>query len=275
MQSLSRHEARRAWRAIIEFDMLDKGDRVLIGLSGGKDSLYLTHVLANIRRYAPMPFEVAALTLDMGFAEVDYSPLQRFCDHLEVDHRVEYMNVAGYILGEEGPQGPCARCAFLRRGALCRYAADNGFNKLALAHHHDDAVETFLMSILYSGQIKVFEPVSLMERTGVTVIRPLIYFLEHGIRSSRIFENITPLEAGCPVCGSTQRARVKQLIDRLRRENPSVYDNLSGAMRQGKPIQLWPPEPGKGEMLERHRIFYNKFKRIRGESDAESTGVQD
>lgn len=260
MDALSRHEARRIWRAIIEFDMLDKGDRVLIGLSGGKDSLYLAHLLAAVRRYSPMPFEIAALTLDIGFAKVDYSPLEAFCARRGISFQVEYLHAAERVLNEKSPQSPCARCAYLRRGALCRYARENGFNKLALAHHHDDAVETFLMSILYSGQIKVFEPVSLMERTGVTVIRPIVYFKERGIRSSKIFNEIAPLDAGCPVSGGTQRARVKELIAQLRQENPQIYDNLSGAMRYGKSIMLWPAEPGKREMLERHRNFYNRYK---------------
>ncbi|MDD3805936.1 MAG: ATP-binding protein [bacterium] len=264
MQPLSRNEARRLWRAIIEFDMLDKGDRVLIGLSGGKDSLYLTHLLSAARRYAPMPFEIAAVTLDVGFAAVDYSPLHRFCSVREIPFELLYLNMAGHILGKGNHQGPCAVCAYFRRGALCRYAAEKGFNKLALAHHHDDAVETFLMSILYSGQIKVFEPVSLMERTGITVIRPLAYFRESTIKASNIFKEIIPLQAGCPVCKETQRARVKELIKDLGRENRSIYDNLSGAMRYGKAIALWPAEPGKGEMLERHRNFYNKYKHDRG-----------
>ncbi|HBE77280.1 MAG TPA: tRNA 2-thiocytidine(32) synthetase TtcA, partial [Firmicutes bacterium] len=150
--------------------------------------------------------------------------------------------IATYALSENNPESPCAICSFLRRGAMNRFAKENNYNKIALAHHHDDAVETFLMSILYSGQIKTFLPRTELPRTGLVAIRPLAYFRESEIIAMTPLTTFTPIPSPCPMAGHTKRAEIKKLIHTLCLQDNVVYHHLAAAMRGGRPQELWPPE---------------------------------
>jgi tRNA(Ile)-lysidine synthase TilS/MesJ len=248
---------RKLWRAIIEFDLIAAGDKILVGLSGGKDSLFLTYALATIRDNTPCNFELAAFTLDPMFtADFATDKLAKWCGNLNVPFYTEQVNVAGIIAKNKG-KDPCFTCSFFRRGAINRFALANGFNKVALAHHHDDAVETFLMSILYSGQIKTFLPKTYLDRTDLTVIRPLVYFREQELKNTAHFHGLTPIASPCPLDGRTKRQEVKELIASLGEQNPAIFDHLANAMRrQPTPSELWPAEPSQSSLRAKHVAFW-------------------
>lgn len=228
-------------RAVKEFDLLKEGDKVLAGFSGGKDSSFLLYALSVLREYGPVKFKLGAVTIDQGFSEpLNPAPIRQFCRDLEVPHYLEDTKIA-LMSFTGGKQNPCARCAFFRRDALAKAALREGYNKLALAHHLDDAVETFLISQLYSGQLRTFLPKTYMERTGLVVIRPLVYLREKEIKGLQAKLGFKPVPSTCPLNARTKREEVKELIKELTRKNPQVFFNLVSAMREGKPKELWPP----------------------------------
>lgn len=248
----------KLWRAIIEFDMIQENDRILIGLSGGKDSMFLTHSLAMIKQYAPFDFSLNAFTLDPMFtADFPTEQLADFCAKLNIRFFSEQVNLAQAIQ-DRRENDPCFTCSFFRRGAMNRFAVTNGMNKIALAHHHDDAVETFFMSLLYSGQLKTFLPNTYLSRTGLSVIRPLIYFRECEIKAAIKRLNYRPLKSPCPFDGHTQRQTVKELIMTLGKTTPECYAHLSSAMYQNSVIELWPPKISGTELKTKFRSFWRK-----------------
>lgn len=237
--------------------MIRAGDRVLVGLSGGKDSSFLLYALATIREHAPFHFDLAAATIDPLFDnDFPAERLVELCHELEVPFHLKRLPVAEAAFAP-GTQNPCPRCAYFRRGALNGIAWREGYNRLALAHHHDDAVETFLMSILYSGQIKTFGPTTPQD-DGLLVIRPLIYLRESQIRAAYRFFDFEPIKSPCPLDGKSTRQVVKDQIRSLARQNRTIYDNLSAAMRiPPERIELWPPEMTREEM---HKQYLETFK---------------
>jgi len=265
LKQLPHRYFRKLWRAIVEFDMLAPGDRILVGLSGGKDSLFLTYALATIRNNTPCDFELAAYTLDQMFSD-DFKTdqLAEWCNQLKVPFYTDRVNIAKVI--EENGKDPCFTCSFFRRGVINRFAVAHGFNKVALAHHHDDVVETFLMSILYSGQIKTFKPVTYLDRTGITVIRPLIYFREKELAGTVKFHGFEPIASPCPLNGKTKRHEVKNLITSLCKQMPAVYDHLATAIRESAVVELWPPEPSYQELRDKHIAFWTKHRRAKEEN---------
>lgn len=273
---LPREYIRRIWRAIYEFGLLQPNDRILIGLSGGKDSLFLLYAMAVLREHPPFPFELGAVTIDMGFpengvddfgasggadtgadagADADRQALIQICRDLDVPHIWVPTKIAEAALGISADnritgKDPCARCSHFRRAVLAETAAKHGYQKLALGHHHDDAVETFLLSILYSGQIRTFTPKAHMDRSGITVIRPLSYLREHEIKKGVALTGFTPLASRCPLDCTSQRAVVKNLLHDLVHDNRFVYTNIAAAMRAGRPCELWPAALGAQEKRE-------------------------
>ncbi|WP_371362290.1 tRNA-cytidine(32) 2-sulfurtransferase [Sporomusa rhizae] len=243
-------------RAIIEFDMLQDGDKVLVGLSGGKDSLLLTYALSVLKDIAPVKFELGAFTLDPLFTDnFDATPIANFCRELNIPFGTEKANIAGVIASNQG-KDPCFTCAFFRRGAVNTYAKKHGYNKVALAHHHDDAVETFYMGLLYAGHLKTFTPVTYLSRTGLTVIRPLVYFREREIKEIISELGLTPVASPCPINGKTKRQEVKERIAALEQTDPAFYAHLAAAMRGGKPTELWPAELDRQQLKQKHTAFW-------------------
>ncbi len=250
--SLPRTATRKLLRAILEFDLIRPNDRVLVGLSGGKDSSVMLYGLSLLQRQGIIPFTLGALHIDLGFAEPsDPAPLAAYCDRLGVVFHLMKTEIAKYAFGPENPEGPCATCSFLRRGAMNRFAREHDYNVVALAHHHDDAVETFLMSIIYSGQIKTFLPRTELERSGIAVIRPLVYFREAEIRKLVPVTGFTPIPSPCPQDGRTKRAETKDLIRKLARTDKRIFNNLAAALREGRPSELWPAELSLAEKQRR------------------------
>jgi len=245
---------RKIWRAVMEFGLIDRGDRILVGFSGGKDSSFLLYALRSLQLHnRRLSFSMAAVTLDAGFA-ADFPPaaMQAYTADLGVEWHVIRTQLARLL---ENGKDVCARCSFFRRGAIFRFARENGFNRVAFAHHHDDAVETFLMSILYCGKIQTFLPRTDLEG-GLSIIRPLVYLREAEIRRQQSLGSFSPVASGCPYETGTQRKHVKDLIRRLCRENRFVYDNLTNAMRAGRILELWPPLPDKSEMRAIHQRYF-------------------
>jgi tRNA 2-thiocytidine biosynthesis protein TtcA len=253
----------RLCRASIEFDLIEKNDKILIGLSGGKDSLFLTYALAFLRDHAAFPFELAAFTLDPMFSnDFDTDILGEFCADLSIPFHTDQVDIAGIIAQNNG-KDPCFSCAFFRRGAINQFAVKNGFNKVAYAHHHDDAVETFFMGLLYAGQLKTFLPKTYLDRTGITVIRPLIYFREYELKDTHKIHGLKPLPSPCPYNGKTKRQEIKEMICELEKTNSAVYSHLTAAMRCSREeIELWPSEIHREVLKVKHFAFWHKDKPV-------------
>ena len=248
-------------RAIVEFDMLSDNDNIMVGLSGGKDSLFLTYMLAVLRERLSVSFNIQAVTIDPLFTNnFPAARLKKFCSSLDIPFTLRLVDIAGTIEKQNG-KDPCFTCSFFRRAAVNRFAQEQGCNKVAYAHHHDDAVETFFMSLLYSGQLKTFSPVTYLDRTNITVIRPLIYLRESELRDAVPLHGCTPLESPCPLDGHTTRQTTKELIADLGKNNPQLYEHLAAAMRQKNKMELWPPAKNRAEMLPAYqRYMYGSKK---------------
>jgi exsB family protein len=245
-------------RAVIEFQLIDDGDRILIGISGGKDSIFLAYALAILRKRMKKDFSLCALTIDPQFTK-DF-PVERiasFCEDLSIPFESISVDIAGAI--ENTPEkSPCFTCAFFRRGSINRYAREHGCNKVAYAHHNDDAVETLLMGLLYSGQIHTFTPKTYLDRSDITVIRPLVYFREAEIREAIVMHGFDPIPSPCPLDGTTIRQDVKKMISQWEKKNSQIYHHLAAAMRENAVGELWPREQTREEMLETYRSYKKK-----------------
>lgn len=245
-------------KAIVEFDLLEPGDRVLVGLSGGKDSTLLLYALTELCRHIPWPVELGAMHIDLGFSpkeKADYSVLEGAARECGVPFFVERQELSQDILYNK-EQNPCSRCSYWRRALIHNAARRRGFGKVAFAHHLDDAVETYLMGLLYSGQLGTFMPKTYLDRTGVTVIRPFAYIRERDILGAVRKLKLKLMPSVCPLDGYTHRTKVKELIRGLCRENPMVFDHLVSAMRQGKRQHLWPAPLERRLLRQKNLVFW-------------------
>ena len=227
-------------RCAEDYNMISPGDRIAVGVSGGKDSLALLVFLAELRKYNHKPFEVEAITIDMGLG-MDYSGIENLCKELNVPFHLVQTQIGPLIFEHRKEKNPCSLCAKMRRGALNEALLERGMNKLALGHHYDDAVETFLMSLLFEGRISCFQPVTDLDRSGVIQIRPMLYIHEKTIDNFVSRNNLPVLENRCPVDKTTKREEVKQLIFELSARYPDLKDRVFGAM-QRLPLPEWEPK---------------------------------
>ncbi|SEF39255.1 tRNA(Ile)-lysidine synthase TilS/MesJ [Caloramator fervidus] len=224
----------RLRKCIQEFNMIKDKDKIAVGLSGGKDSTLLLYALALYKRFSPQKFELGAITIDMGFYDTDLTPLIEFTKNIEIPYKIVKTDIAKIVFDIKKEKNPCSLCAKLRRGALYNTAKELGYNKVALAHHLDDLVETFLLSLFFEGRIHTFSPVTYFEDKDMYVIRPFIYTYEKEIRSAIKKNNIPVIENPCPANKKTQRQKMKDLIKQLQREIPDVKDNLFRAIYNEK-----------------------------------------
>ena len=224
-------------RCVEDYNMISPGDKVAVGVSGGKDSLVLLQILAGLRPY--MHFELEAITIDMGLG-MDYSEIQALCDKWEVPYTVVRTEIGPIIFDYRKEKNPCSMCSKMRRGALNQAIIDKGFNVLALGHHYDDAVETFMMSLIYEGRISCFQPVTNLDRTGVTQIRPMLYIHEKTVDNFAHRMELPVLENRCPVDKYTKREEIKQLVYDLSATYPDLRERIFGAM-QRFPLPEWEP----------------------------------
>jgi tRNA 2-thiocytidine biosynthesis protein TtcA len=225
-------------RAIEDYQMIKDGDRIAVGLSGGKDSMALLRGLSALRRFYPHPFELCAITIDMGYAESDFAPLSAFCAELEVPFLIEHTDIKEVVFDIRKEENPCSLCAKMRRGALNEAARKHGYHKVALGHHFDDAVETFFLSLFYEGRVNCFSPVTYLSRTDVTVIRPMIYLTEGDIRSFVSEESMNVQKSLCPADGYTKREEMKNRVAQLNREYPDLKKKVFTAI-QNSAIPGW------------------------------------
>ena len=226
-------------RCVDDYDMIKSGDRIAVGVSGGKDSVVLLRLLAGLREYFDKPFELAAITIDMGLG-MDYSEIGRLCDELNVPYHIVKTEIAPIIFDHRKEKNPCSMCAKMRRGALNQAILDLGYHKLALGHHYDDAVETFMMSLIYEGRISCFQPVTDLDRTGIVQIRPMLYIHEKTVDNFAKRMNLPIIENRCPVDKTTKREEIKQLIFELSKTYPDLKERIFGAM-QRLPLPEWEP----------------------------------
>lgn len=227
-------------RCVEDYHMIDEGDKIAVGVSGGKDSLVLLILLAGLRSYYNKPFALEAITIDMGLG-MDYSEIQKLCDSLNVPYTVVKTEIGPIIFDYRKEKNPCSMCSKMRRGALNQALLDKGFNKLALGHHYDDAVETFVMSLIYEGRISCFQPVTDLDRTGITQIRPMLYIHEKTVDNFATRQNLPVLQNRCPVDKHTKREEVKDLIFDLVKTYPDLKERIFGAM-QRFPLPAWEPQ---------------------------------
>lgn len=225
-------------RCVDDYHMIEAGDKIAVGVSGGKDSLTLLVLLRELQRYYPKPFSLAAVTIDMGLGGMDFSPVQALCDRLEVPFTKIKTEIGPIIFEYRQEKNPCSMCAKMRRGALNEALLSQGIHKIALGHHHDDAVETFLMSMLYEGRISCFQPVTLLDRTGITQIRPMLYLPEQTVVHVAEQLDLPVVHNTCPVDKHTKRQEVKNLIRDLQATYPDLKTKLFGAM-QRLPLPAW------------------------------------
>jgi len=227
-------------RCVEDYHMIEPGDRIAVGVSGGKDSLALLAFMAELRNYNSNPFSVEAITIDMGLG-MDYSGIQKLCDDLEVPYTVIETQIAPIIFEHRKEKNPCSMCSKMRRGALNQALLDRGLNKLALGHHYDDAVETFVMSLIFEGRISCFQPVTDLDRTGIIQIRPMLYIHEQSIDHFSVRHQLPVIENRCPVDKQTKREEVKKLIYDLSSTYPDLKERIFGAM-QRLPLPEWEPK---------------------------------
>ena len=230
----------RVRRCIEDYDMIQPGDRVAVGVSGGKDSLTLLYAMAKLREFYPVPFEVHAITVHPGVPEMDFAPVAKLCEELQVPYHLIPTEIFHIIFDLRKEKNPCSMCAKMRRGAIHNAMAELGLNKIALGHHFDDAVETFFLSLFYEGRLSCFQPVTWLDRTGITQIRPLLYCGEGMIRNAALKYGLPIVKNPCPADGYTRRQEVKELVAELSRTYPRLKDYVFGAM-QRLPLPEWGP----------------------------------
>ena len=231
-------------RCVEDYDMIQPGDRIAVGVSGGKDSLILLVALAKLREFYPVPYTVEAITLDMGAADgqpgMDFSPIAHLCKELDVPYTIIRSEIQHIIFDLRKEKNPCSMCAKMRRGALHGAMQNMGITKIALGHHYDDAIETFFMSLIYEGRLSCFQPVTFLDRTGITQIRPLLYCGENLIRHTAERLALPVVENPCPADGNTKRQEIKELVYELQGRYPGLKGRAFGAM-QRLPLPEWGP----------------------------------
>ena len=231
-------------RCVEDYDMIQAGDRVAVGVSGGKDSLVLLTALARLREFYPKPFTVEAFTLDMGHVDggvgMDFTQVAEYCKEINVPFTLLPSEIHHIIFDLRKEKNPCSMCAKMRRGALHNAIRDRGITKIALGHHFDDAIETFFLSLFYEGRISCFQPVTYLDRTDITQIRPLLYCSEWMLRKAAEVEGLPVVFNPCPADGYTKRQEVKELIRALSKDYPDLREKVFSAM-QRLPLPEWAP----------------------------------
>lgn len=220
------------------YGMIEEGDRIAVGLSGGKDSAALLLALAKMQPFYPMKYTLCALTVDLGFPGTDWAPLVRWCEELGVEYRIAQTQIAQIVFDERKEKNPCSLCAKLRRGALMNEVAAMGAGKLALGHHLDDAAETFMMTLMHEGRIGCYSPVTVYADRGISMIRPLIYTRESDVKAAVRAENLPIIPSRCPEDGHTEREEMKKMLRAFDRDHRGLYKRVLGAMER-RQIDGW------------------------------------
>ncbi len=226
--------------AIDKYNMIEDGDKIAVGVSGGKDSMALLVGLSELRRFYPKKYELITITLDpcFGGSEGDFSEISEMCRRLDIPYIIKRTELAKIIFENRQEKNPCSLCARMRRGSLHDIAKENGCNKIALGHHLDDAAETFMMNLLNLGQIGCFSPVSYLSRKDLYMIRPLIFATEKDVIRAVNHYNLPVVKSKCPVDKTTERENIKNLLKNLEKDYPALRKKIVGAMQRGE-IDNW------------------------------------
>ena len=225
-------------QAVDEYDMIQEGDKIAIGISGGKDSLTLLYALSGLQKFYPKSFELVAITVDLGYPNFDLTGIRQLCKDLQVEYHIISTKIGEMVTSEQLEGSACSLCARLRKGALNDAAKELGCNKVAYGHHMDDVIETMMLALIYEGRFCSFWPVTYLDKSQLTVIRPMIYVPEVEVKG---FENKIQLPTTknpCPIDGSTKREYIKSLIKQLNTENPGVKKRLFHAIKEGN-LEGW------------------------------------
>lgn len=217
-------------KAITDFNMIEDGDKIAVGLSGGKDSLTLLYHLKRLQRYLPQKFELSAISIDMFNGQTDYSKIKQFCNEIGVEHIVVNSQIYELLFEVRKEKNPCSLCAKIRRGAILNNAKDLGFNKVALGHHANDLIETFFLSLFYESRLSTFSPVTHLTKTQMITIRPMIYVWESDIISESKQLKLPVLHNPCPADKNTQREFIKLKVKDLEKQIPKLSKNVLGAI---------------------------------------------
>ncbi len=220
-------------RAIDDYQMIDENDKIAIGISGGKDSLTLLYALHGLRRFYPKKFDIVAITVDLGLGIQKLDDINKLCKQLNVEYHIVNTEIGNIIFGDRKETNPCSLCAKMRKGALNEKALELGCNKIAYAHHRDDVIETMLLSLIYEGRFHSFSPYTFWDRTGLTLIRPMMYLNEADIIGFANKYELPVAKNPCPVDGHTKRQYVKELLAQLNRDNPGIKERLFNAIETG------------------------------------------
>ncbi len=223
-----------ARRAIDDYGMIESEDKVAVGISGGKDSMALLCALASLRRFYPKPFSLCAITVDMGFKGSDFSPIARYCESIDVEYHVAKTDIAEIIFDVRKEPNPCSLCSKMRRGVLHSTAKEMRATRVALGHHFDDAVDTFMLNLFFEGRIGCFSPVSYLSRSDLYLIRPLLYAPEKEIAYFMRHADVPIVESLCPENRNTERERMKDLLLRLEKDYPGLRHRIFGAISRGE-----------------------------------------
>ncbi len=225
-------------KACDDYEMIDEGDKIAIGISGGKDSLTLLYALSHLRRFYPKHFEVVAVTVDLGFNNLDLSKIKELCESLNVTYHIEKTDIYDVVFNVRKESNPCSLCAKMRKGALNDAMKKIGCNKIAYAHHKDDVIDTMLLSLIYEGRFHTFSPVTYLDRTDLTVIRPLIYMNESDVLGFVNKYDVPVVKSPCPVDKKTKREFVKEIVKDINKETPGVRNRMFAAIKDSK-IKGW------------------------------------
>ena len=220
-------------KAVDDYQMIQSGDKIAVGISGGKDSLTLLYALSTLRRFYPTHFDLVAVTVDLGFQNLKLDKIQELCDKLQVNYHIVSTEIAQIVFEERKETNPCSLCSKMRKGALNTAMKDLGCNKIAYAHHKDDVVETMMMSLIYEGRFHTFSPVTYLDRTELTVIRPLIYMNEADVIGFVNKYELPVVKSPCPADGNTKREYVKKLLRSINLDSPGVKNRMFTAIQDG------------------------------------------
>ncbi len=221
-------------KAIDDYHMIQAGDEIAVGISGGKDSLTLLYALQGLRRFYPHPFKLCAVTVDLGFDNLKLDKISDLCEDLDVPYHIIHTDIAKIIFEDRRESNPCSLCAKMRKGALNDTMKAIGCNKVAYAHHKDDVVETMMMSLIYEGRLHTFRPVTYLDRTDITVIRPLVYMNEADVIGFVNKYKVPVVKSPCPADGHTKREYIKNLVQKINLESPGVKGRIFTAIQSGK-----------------------------------------
>ena len=222
----------RLRRAVEDYNMIEDGDRIAVGISGGKDSLVALLAMKNLQRFYPKKFHLEAVTIDLGFSDMDYTPIQKLCEEIDVPYHIERTDIKQIVFDIRKEENPCSLCAKLRRGAMCAAVKSRNIDKVVYGHHFDDVINTYFLSLIYEGRMNTFSPVTYLERMEVTVIRPFIYTEESDIRRYAENNNLPVVKNSCPADKNTKRQYAHDLVWKLERENHGFRNRLFTAIQK-------------------------------------------